>query len=643
MKKQLFVVAAGIVISSQLAAQDSSRTLNPVVVTATKFLTKQSETGKVISVISREQLQRSAGKSLTEVLNQQAGITINGANNTPGTNQQLYLQGAASGNTLILVDGIPQNDASGISSEFDLNAFALDQIDRVEILKGAQSTLYGSDALAGVINIITKKSAPGMQTQATLSAGSFDTYKGSASISGSDENLLNYFVGYSHLRSGGLSAAYDSTGKAGFDNDGFDQDAFTGNLGFLIAPKLTARVNAKLNLQRNDVDAGAFADDKDYFVRNTNFSYGASLQYQLKNGQVLFNYNKNWVNRYYFDGKRSIGGFSDTQEGRYSSNTHFAELYTHLELSKHWKLLAGADFRGQSSDQRYASTSIYGPYNSLPLSADTTRTNQFSGYASLLYGNDRLNAELGGRFNHHSLYGSSATYSFNPSYRVGKNTKLFVNVSSGYKVPSLYQLFSEYGNRNLQPEQSINIQAGLQYGNDKVNVRLLGFKRDVSDVIIFYTDANFISFYKNEDKQEDFGGEAEFTVRFTDKLTLVANYSYVDGEIQSKTDLGKDTSINNLYRRPKHSINATLGYQFSKALYASVHTRNVSDFTEPQYAGAPYTMNGYTLVDVYAEYQLAKRFKLFVDLQNITDQRYFDLRGFNSKPFNFNGGITIQL
>jgi vitamin B12 transporter len=161
MKKGIFIAAA-VIFSNQLQAQDRSdttaKTLNEVIITATKFPVKQSETGKVVDVISQEQLQKSYGKSLGEILNQQPGLNINGADNPPGTNQTVYLEGASAGNTLIMVDGVPLYDASGITSEFDLNNFALNNIERIEILKGAQSTLYGSDAVAGVINIITKKS-----------------------------------------------------------------------------------------------------------------------------------------------------------------------------------------------------------------------------------------------------------------------------------------------------------------------------------------------------------------------------------------------------------------------------------------------------------------------------------------------------
>ena len=155
MKKKIFIVAA-VLISSRLCAQDSTKSLNEVVLTATKTSIKQSQTGKVITVISRVVLDRSAGKDLAQLLTEQTGIVVNGATSNAGKDKSLYLRGAQNNNTVILLNGIPLADASGVTGAFDVRLIPLEQIERIEIVKGAQSTLYGSNAVAGVINIITK-------------------------------------------------------------------------------------------------------------------------------------------------------------------------------------------------------------------------------------------------------------------------------------------------------------------------------------------------------------------------------------------------------------------------------------------------------------------------------------------------------
>ena len=157
MKKKFFVVAA-VLISSLLHAQDSTDTLlDEVVLTANKYPNKTSLTGKVITIITREQLEKSGGKDLSQILTEQAGIFISGANSNAGKDKSLYLRGAYVSHTLITIDGIPVYDPSGIGGNFDIRNLAVGNIERIEILKGSQSTLYGSDAIAGVINIITKK------------------------------------------------------------------------------------------------------------------------------------------------------------------------------------------------------------------------------------------------------------------------------------------------------------------------------------------------------------------------------------------------------------------------------------------------------------------------------------------------------
>ena len=156
MKRHFFVVTA-VVISSLLQAQDSTgKFLDEVVITANRYSKKSSLTGKVITVITKEQLQQSGGKDLSQVLTEQAGIYIGGANSNPGKDKSIYLRGARVDHTLIAIDGVPVYDASGIGGNFDLRNISIANIERIEILKGSQSTLYGSDAIAGVINIRSK-------------------------------------------------------------------------------------------------------------------------------------------------------------------------------------------------------------------------------------------------------------------------------------------------------------------------------------------------------------------------------------------------------------------------------------------------------------------------------------------------------
>lgn len=645
MKKGIFIAAAVIFSGYAQAQKDTAtKTLDEVIVTANKFPQKQNETGKVVDIITQEQLQKSFGKSIGEVLNQQAGVIINGADNNLGTNQTVYTWGASSANTLILLDGVPLYDASGITNEFDLNNFALGNIERIEILKGSQSTLYGSDAVAGVINLISKKGGKKpFNLHADLSAGSYHTYKGYISLSGTNGKGQTYFISYNKIYSKGFSSAYDSTGKNNFDKDGFKQDVVQLNYGVHPFKKTSINIFGKYNNNLADIDAGAFMDDKDFTYHNNNMIAGLAIDYKLKHGLIKLQYNYDRFNRNFLDDSTDVGGYSTYQKGRYNGTSNFAEIYTGINLSKQVELLAGADYRQNKTDQQYIYLPDYG-FPALPISQDSARTKQVSAYASLYYKSGDFNMDLGGRWNHHNIYGDNYTYSINPFFVINARYKIYANISSGYRVPSLYQLYSEYGNKNLKPETTTSYEAGIQYSTNKINARITGFIRNGKDVFLFYTDpTSYASYYINGDKQHDYGVETEASFNFTPQFSASANYTFVDGEVTTQTSPGKDTSFFNLYKRPKSILNLSLNYSVTKNIFLSMHLKTVSKAYEPQYQAEPYVLKSYYTLGFYGRYKFNNTFSIFADLQNITDQQYFVTRGFTTKGFNANGGVQIPL
>lgn len=651
MKKKIFIATA-VLFSSQVYAQkrvqqnstDSTKNLDEVVVTATKFPIKQSLTGKVVTVIDQQQLERNSGKSLSEILNTQAGIIINGSSNILGTNQDVYMRGAAAGKTLILLDGVPIYDASGISGAFDLNLISVDQVERIEILKGSQSTLYGSDAIAGVINIITKKGgAKKINAFANLSAGSYNTFKGSVGVNGVIKNA-NYNVGYTKLNSKGFSAAEDQAGTNNFDKDGIDENIFRVGINQKINTKFSVKANAQLSNYKTDADAGPFTDDADYTIKNKNTILGAGADYTMGKSILHFNYNYNKINRFYLDDSVSRGGFSYYSQGDYTGKSHFTELYSNIALTKKVDVLVGADYRNQASDQSYFSVSSFGPYSSPALGDDSVKVNQFGAYASIVVKDVKgFNAELGGRYNSFNKYGNVFTYSFNPSYVINNSIKIFGNISSGFKAPSLYQVYSEYNNSGveLKPEKSLNIEGGIQYYKDNVNLRAVYFTRNITDNIVFIdTYSAPYGYYTNADKQKDKGLELEASVDFG-KVTLNANYVNLDGKIETNTG-AKDTAFFNLYRRPRQTINLNIGISLSKNWNMNIAVQSISKRYEAVYASAPVEMPSYYVWNLYSAYSITKNIKVYADFKNITDEKYSEVRGYNSRRFNFMAGVNFK-
>ena len=470
MKRKIFAVAA-FFICSQLAAQQQDSLLsekeNPnwlekVVITANKYPRKQAETGKVVTIIDKTMLERMGGRGIGEILNTATGTTINGANGNLGTNQRIFIRGSADGNVLLLIDGIPVNDPSVTSNYFDLNFIDPAMVERIEILKGGQSTLYGSDAVSGVINIITKKSGQKKAAPyAAASFGSYGTLKTNAGVNG-NTNKVWYQAGGGYTRSNGFSSAYDSTGNNHFDKDGFTQYELRGLLGVHLSKNLSATVSTEYNRYNSDLDYSAYNDDRDYTATNKNLLAGAGLQWKQNKGSLQFHYQFNYVNRFYLnDSVHRSSPFDYYSKSDYTGRTHFAEVYENLK----WKQLAwltGIDFRYANTDQSYHSLTSFGPFDT-ELSDSLAHIWQLSPYTSLAWDLNDVHLELGGRLNHHSTYGNNFTWSFNPSYLINRRLKIFANLSSAFKAPTLYQLFDPYiGNKDLDPEKSVTYEGGVE-------------------------------------------------------------------------------------------------------------------------------------------------------------------------------------
>ena len=633
-----------------MAQTDSSKTMNEVVVTANRFPQKQNNTGKVLTVIPRAVIDQSSGQTLGELLNQQGGLMIPGANNTLGTNQDIYMRGAATGNTLILIDGVPAYDPSTIGSTFDINQMPLDQLERIEILRGAQSTTYGSDAVAGVINLITKRtSSKPLEGYGTLAYGSFNTFRGLAGLRGKS-GQSSYQLQYQRLSSTGFSAAHDSTEQAGFDKDGFAQDVVQAAAQTKLGKGLDAHVNAQWGRYQTDLDAAAFRDERDNTADNRNLQYGAGLTYRSGSLSLHANYNGNLSERNYLNDSTDKVGFSTFSREKYNGRAHFAEVYGNWQATAHWRFLAGTDYRWQNTDQSFFSVSSFGPFES-SLSADSARVNIYSLYGSAFLDTKKgFFLEAGGRYNLHSRFGDAFTFSVNPSYLWRERWKFFYNLASAFKAPSLYQLYDgSVGNNQLKPERSLTQEIGIQYlaPSGKANVRLTAFARQVNDGI----DFNYVDFrYFNNNTQRDRGFELEANYR-TGKWTLQGNYAFVKGEVNTTKYVfdpvnfvyvaDGDTTYNNLFRRPRNLVNLSAGFQFNARGFVRASARFAGERLEPRFMDSPLTLDPYQVVDLYAEYRVWKRQVVFVELKNMFDETYFDVAGFNTRSRNFMAGIRL--
>ena len=643
MSKKHFLIIAALSAGNYVSAQkdSASKQLDPVVVTATKFPVKQSQTGKVIIVIDKAELDKNIGNNLGQLLSEQAGLTINGSLNNLGTNQTIYMRGAGSGRTLITIDGVPVNDPSTIDNTFDINLIPLEHIEQIEICKGAQSTLYGSDAIAGVINIITSKSSTGkaLNASASFAGGNYGTYQGNAQVYGKLAKQIVYNIRYARISTDGFSSAYDSSGKNSFHHDGYHEDVITSNIAWNATEHFTIKSFFQYGQNKADLAQSAFTDATNYTSPNKNLMIGGGFDYKLTAATIRGNYLYNTSSRLLLED--SVNNQTYLRDD-YFGKTQFAEIYANTDLGYGFTLLNGADYRNASMNEN----GISGTYK---FGFADTSVSQTSMYSSLFYsGKSGFHAELGGRLNTHSRYGSNYTYTFNPSFIINQNWKAYASVASGFKAPSLYQLYDSYsGNPKLNPETSVNYEAGLQFSNQAINSRVTFFNRKINNGL----DFNYFTYvYFNYDAEKDNGIEWENKIHITEKISLTANYTWLKAKEESQSRITyNDTTYNYALRRPEHTVNVTLGVAPMKRIYVSVSGHYESRRYDIGGYDANYNplpdavLNSFFIVNAYAEYKATDRWKFFIEGKNIFDKKFFTIYGYNSIPAMFLAGATIKL
>ncbi|MBS1916565.1 MAG: TonB-dependent receptor [Bacteroidetes bacterium] len=644
MSKKFFAFLAALMGSHFLFAQNDTtgKQLDEVVVTASKSNMKQSQTGKVITVISHDEINKSVAKTLGQLLNEQAGITINGALNNAGSNQSIYMRGAASGRTLILIDGIPVYDPSISDNSFDINLIPVDNIERIEICKGAQSTLYGSDAIAGVINIITIKQniQNPFNAKATLAGGNYGTIRGNAQLYGKIADAFVYNVRYSKYKTDGFSTAYDSSSKSNFDKDGYNGDALAANLAWNVTRQFTIKGFAQYSHYKTDLDGGAFTDARDYTNTSKNLMLGGGAVYKIAGTTISGNYQYSTYDRQLLEDS-TYGQYY--YNDKYFGKTQYVELFASSKIGSNLTWLNGADYRFSEMNEH----SNYGNFTD-------TAAKQVSVYSSLFYAaKSGLNAEFGGRFNSHSRYGTNYTYTFNPSFVFNDEWKIYASVSSGFKAPTLFELYSSYGDKNLKPETSVNYEGGVQYSTKVFNSRVTYFSRKIKEGL----DFDYINYvYYNFSLQNTHGIEWENKINITKQLSLNFNYTWIHTreEVQSRQPyaydpvnfiyfFNKDTTYNYSLKRPEHSINASLGWKQNNKFFINVGLHYESKRYDAVYVSPDALLKSFVIFNAYTEYVFSKYVKAFVDAKNLANKKFFTINGYNSIPFIFTAGATVNL
>ncbi len=613
-------------------------TLAEVQVIASKFPAKLAQTGKVISVISKPQIQASLGKGLGELLQEAVGISVVGSRSAPGTNQEVYVRGANTGQVLVLIDGFPVNDPSHISSVMDWNLINLANLERIEIMKGGQSTLYGSDAMAAVINLVTDRSTNTL----TLQGGGLGTFGQSLQL---QRQLGKWQVGLSaqNSQTKGFSAAADQPEK-----DGFSQQNIRFRLGRQVATHSNWELSYQSEFYRGHLDAGPFVDDVDFTSQASNHAVRGQWHTQFEGGDLFVRAFQDITDRNFRNDSLNVpaNAWSNYSESTYQGINQGAEVYAKWRLPLGFIGLMGSEFRRMTTSQSDFSISSYGRYDSPEIESNLAQIQLWGNYFTLQKHSEKAGMEAGIRWNSHSLFGQSFTYNLNPYWIIAPQSKVFANYATSFKAPSLYQLYSPYGNKALNPEYGETWELGVEYAVGKWASRFVGFQNFVRDGIVFQSmNEEPYGRYANFAKQQTRGLEAELKYVHA-KFSATGSYTYLRGNVQSIVGT-KDSTYSSLIRRPTHQFSMRLTQQIAAkwtlSLFAQyVGARRDYYFDDATYAVRGVDLAGYVWVEAQASYAISNRLKLQVLAKNVLNQRVVELVGYSGQPLNLQSSLIFR-
>ncbi len=615
--------------------------MSEVVVTATKTKIPEIEAASSITVIDSSDISNRGNFTAFDLLKDQYGLSYT-QQGAPGSLSYIYLRGSDPGEVLVLIDGVDVNMPNDPGNTFDFADLPVDNIERIEILRGPQSTLYGSNAMAGVINIITNQGLGKPKLILSTEGGSYNTYKGLAEINGGT-NIFNYNVSLSRLKTDGFSSASSKYGNT--EKDGTSNYNLSSRFGLNLNKDLDLNIFIRYKKANTGLDqhGGEFGDDPTYIYNTEESSYRAEGNLKLFDniwnqtlGLSLF---RN-VREYSFDSTLNNPASSSSI---YDGNKFKLDWQNDFNLSKSNLLTFGIETETEKaiSDYFYNSTA-YGAFQSLFPQANAVTAG--------IYIQDQLNFEnkffgsIGIRNDIHNRFGSVVTYRIAPAYIIWKTgTKFKASFGTGFKSPSLFYLFDPaFGNKDLKPEKSFGWDAGIEQYllNSDMTVGLNYFYNRFTDLFGF--DNNFKTI--NIDKAETNGIELYLTSNLLTNLKLKMNYTFTNTKDESvnSTDNGLP-----LLRRPKHKIGLNINYSFFQDADANAEVIYVGKRDDKDFNSYPVkrvTLQSYTVVNLSASYKLTDLFQVYGRVQNLFNTYYEDILGYATPGLSGYLGIkfTIQ-
>jgi vitamin B12 transporter len=625
--KIVFLFAVFLLSGSLSFAQKKDTTkvyhLSEVVITATRTKLPELEAASSISVIDSNQIAESCKQSVLGLLKDQYGISFT-QQGAPGSLANIYLRGSDAGDTQVLIDGISMNMPNDLNNVFDFADLPVDNIQRIEILRGPQSTLYGSDALAGVINIITKKGFGKPKFYLSGEGGSYNTYKGLMGLNGAI-NKFNYSVTASRFSSGGFSSASKIYGNK--ENDGTTNYNVSSRLGYDINKNVELNFYYRYTKANTDLDqhGGLYGDDPTYKYNLEESSFRLEGKISLLDGlwtQTLgLNYMRN-VRGYSFDSTSVFNPISSSSI--YNGNKIKLEWLNNFIFFENNTTTLGFDYGQENAISYYYDSS---PFSSVfPSQKDAIAGIFLQQQINI---SNSFFSSFGIRYDHHNRFGSVVTYRIAPAYLVSETgTKFKATFGTAFKAPSLFYLFDpSYGNPNLKPEKSSGWDAGIeQYlWKDNLIIGVDYFSTQFKDLFSF--DGNTFKEI-NLNSAESNGIEVYFTLTNYKELDVSLNYTLTNTKDKSTGSIDYNLP---LLRRPKNKYSADMNYGFTKKLNLGFQIIYVGERYDKDFSYYPaqrIKLGGYALVNLSGMYHISDIVELYGRVNNLFNKYYEEIFGY---------------
>ena len=600
MNPRLQLLAAVLPLSiSHALAQNS---LDPMLVTATRQEMRTSELLSDVTVIDREELDAAGHSTLEELLSRQPGIEY-GANGSYGAASSLYVRGTNGSHVLLLVDGMRVGSAT--SGNVSWSRIPVSQIERIEIVRGPASSLYGSDAIGGVVQVFTRLGAGPLNFQGEAGAGSNDTSSASGGLSGA-QNGWRYALNASTYSTGGFNSKPWSA-TASKDRDGYWNNSLSGRLGYSFAKGHEAGVSFLHSDGENRYDGSGASVDWRNRVRVDSFNTF------LKNAIT-----DSWTSTL------SIGGSTDDSEELKDGarNSVFRTEQVLYAWQNDFRTRFGNFLLGvERLEQKVDTTTKY---------TTTERTNDslLAGW-NIGYQAHRLQLNL--RHDDNSQFGDKTTGSVSYGYRFSPNWRANVGYGTAFKAPTFNDLYyplnwGYHGNPDLLPESSKNREAALHFETGRQHVSLTWFLNRVENLIVWTNTPSNVGNARLEGAILAYEGSAA-------GFDLRANYNLLDAK---DADTGQ-----RLARRARHYGTASVGQSIGAWEWRVEQHLSDSRMDYP-YGEPPKKLAGYALTHLYGAYRLSPDWSVFARVNNLFDREYVLADGYATPGVNAFLGIRYS-